>query len=281
MTENDALRNLQLEELAILVDIQKFCDENDINWFLIGGTALGSARHRGFIPWDDDLDIGMLRPDYDKFLTLAKKGLPFNLRLDEAVSTDGCAITFAKVCRKGTVYRTRSTMVSGYDQGIFVDIFPYDAIVDSGAGRFFQIGNAWLCMYLLYALYAPEGEEPVRTLSERIKRFMKISLGKLLGGFFSPKMLMAQFERSIVSREIIPNYNYMTLSAPKGKGIPVTSILPYASSEFEGFQFPVPSCLESYLRYEYGDWNKIPVESQRHTHMPLEIVFSDGEAWKR
>lgn len=76
MNQVEALHKLQAEELDVLLAISELCEKNDITWFLISGTALGAARHQGFIPWDDDIDIGMLREDYDRFLELASDGLP-------------------------------------------------------------------------------------------------------------------------------------------------------------------------------------------------------------
>ena len=66
--EDGQLRRLQAVELGMLLEIGRVCAELNIEWFLDSGTALGAARHQGFIPWDDDIDVGMLRADYDRFL---------------------------------------------------------------------------------------------------------------------------------------------------------------------------------------------------------------------
>lgn len=70
---NEELKKLQVLEKNMLKDIIEFCKKNKIEYFIIGGTALGAVRHKGFIPWDDDIDIGMPRKDYNKFLLLAYK----------------------------------------------------------------------------------------------------------------------------------------------------------------------------------------------------------------
>lgn len=75
------LKKLQNEILDILVEVSNICEKNNIDYFIIGGTALGAIRHKGFIPWDDDIDIGMTRENYDKFLEIAQNSLSSNLFL--------------------------------------------------------------------------------------------------------------------------------------------------------------------------------------------------------
>ena len=96
--KSDELKRIQEKECYILESIVSICERNCIEYFLIGGTCLGAVRHNGFIPWDDDIDIGMTRENYDKFLSIAKEQLPSNLYLQKPGLDDRvCPYFYAKV----------------------------------------------------------------------------------------------------------------------------------------------------------------------------------------
>lgn len=120
---DSALRRLQETELEILKAFASFCDEHDLEWFIDSGTVLGALRHGGFIPWDDDIDVGMLREDYDRFLRLASQSFVEGYSVHTPDNTEGFAGMFAKVYKDGTLFETRETRDAGLKQGIFIDIF--------------------------------------------------------------------------------------------------------------------------------------------------------------
>ena len=153
MNNTEALKKLQDIELDILIMLKDFCLQHDISWFLDGGTVLGAARHKGFIPWDDDIDIGMLREDYDRFVSLAKTELPSGYSLHDWSNTPGYSAMFAKVYKDNTKFYTEETIEAGCDQGIFVDIFPYDQLAEDSAQKKKQIRNARIWQSILYLYY--------------------------------------------------------------------------------------------------------------------------------
>ena len=124
--DKDSLRRLQLTQLEMLKDIKKVCDKHGIRYFLSSGTLLGAVRHKGFIPWDDDLDLDMFRSDYEKFLNIAQKELGKQYFVQDW-DTDNCyGFPFAKVLKEGTMLQEAVTEGTGVRDGIFIDIFPLD-----------------------------------------------------------------------------------------------------------------------------------------------------------
>ena len=117
------LRRLQNAELAVLEDVRALCEKENIAWFALGGCCIGAFRHGGFIPWDDDIDICMLRADYDRFLEAATKDTAFQKKYKLIIpgkeSTYPCM--FAKVSKRGTKNMTAELLEAGCDVGIHLD----------------------------------------------------------------------------------------------------------------------------------------------------------------
>ena len=124
--EQELLRRVQLTLLEIAVEIKRVCEENDIRYFLSDGTLLGAVRHQGFIPWDDDMDMGMLRADYEKFCRIAPKALKPEYCLETWNTDSGYGLPFAKVMKRNTVYLESKKNTKMREKGFYIDVFPFD-----------------------------------------------------------------------------------------------------------------------------------------------------------
>ena len=128
MTEKELLRVHELE-LVIAEEIKRLCTKHHISYFMIAGTLLGAVRHGGFIPWDEDMDFGMTRKNYDRFVRICQKELDSSRFFLQTMETDpGYTYAFAKIRLLGTVFTEALAKDSKAANGIFVDIFPFDHV---------------------------------------------------------------------------------------------------------------------------------------------------------
>ena len=293
MTQDESLRRLQAEELEILLAVSELCERNGIEWFLMSGTALGAARHSGFIPWDDDIDIGMLREDYDRFLSVAREGLPAGFSLHTCDNTPGFAGFFAKVYRDGTVFQTEETAAAGCDQGIFIDVFPMDRAAEGAALRG-QLRRAMIWQRASYLYHSGAITVPHRGALGGAERLACRVAHHVVRALFSPEGIRERFERLVERAPAggastaggpspargASTERFVCLSWPYVDPIKRDVLVPPARMTFEGHEMPVPAHCDEYLTLWYGDWRALPAPEDRHTHLPQRIVFSDGAEWR-
>ena len=124
--DEQTLRRVQLTQLSIAKEIKRVCDKYGIEYILDSGTLLGAVRHRGFIPWDDDMDIAMTRENYDKFVSVAQTEFKDKYFLQTWETDKNCPFPFAKVRLNGTSYVENVCEHADIHKGIYVDVFPYD-----------------------------------------------------------------------------------------------------------------------------------------------------------
>lgn len=281
MDSQGALKKLQQTELEILLVVSEFCRSNDITWFLEGGTALGAARHAGFIPWDDDVDIAMLREDYDRFCELAATGLPRGYSLHTSRNTSGCASLFAKVYKDGTLFENQETRDAGHRQGIFIDVFPYDYLPSDARERRRMIRDASISQKLSYLYHSRSVTVPHKNALGLAERAVCQVVHWVLRAFIHDVgWFQNAYDRAAKRDDVELTDKCLSLVWPNMEPIPVDRLVPATTIEFEGHPLPAPHDLEYYLDNMYGDWRQIPKPKDRHTHLPLLIDFGDGTIWE-
>lgn len=281
MDDSIALRKLQLETLEILKMFKAYCEKHELTWFLLSGTALGAMRHGGFIPWDDDLDVGMPREDYERFLSLARSDLPDGLHLDAPGIEPALAPMFSKLCLDGTVFETQETIEAGYSQGIFVDIIPLDRLAKDDGRSARQKNNSRFWQSMSYLWHAKTIVVPDKGVLGAVERTACRVAHYVVKALFPKSAILKHYRKSIIDDHGELSENWILLSWPHTKPFPTDVLMPVSYCAFEGLDMPVPGQPERYLELMYGDWNRLPPEDQRHTHLPLRIVYSDGSVWTR
>lgn len=282
MTDDSALAQLKAVELSVLNAVGSLCDKFGINWWLDGGTCLGAMRHKGFIPWDDDIDIGMMRSDYDRFCNIAPAELPDGFSFHDSRNSPGYAAMFCKVYKDGTLFENQEGRDSGSAMGIFVDVFPYDLLYEEPELRSRQLKLALNAQRRSYLYHSGNIIVPHRGFLGSVEKagckvlhFIERASNK------DPLEYQRQFNRAIPDSSVgAVGRECLTLAWPNMNPISMDDIFPLAQAEFEGELYPVPRLTDKYLTTMYGDWRAIPKEEDRHTHLPLLIDFGNGEIWE-
>lgn len=252
------LREAQLRMLEILKEIDKVCKKNNITYWLDGGSMLGCVRHKGFIPWDDDLDIAIFYEDYHRLLKCLQEELPSKYKVMWPGNNRKLAFNLAKVM--DTKSRIDSDDIMFQREGVtglWVDIFP---MIHSCKG----------IRRIVEAVYG--------RCYRRVRGFeAENGLNRLLAYILYPFALLVVFLSKIcclfVSRDKYTN-TYGTGAAPTQNATRRRSwTVPTVDMEFEGCMFPMPCNYDAILTAMYGDYMRIPPAEKRVTHLTGFEVF--------
>ena len=248
-------------------EIVRICNKHNLKYYLIGGTLLGAVRHKGFIPWDDDLDIVMPRRDYIKFCELCSTELAPEFYL-HGIDTDPTYwLIFAKIRKRNTLFNERSIVPISAPKGIYVDIFPLDEA---------------LCEHSM--------EQHLRTIAIKglscavyRKRKLDICLPLKVKILTQPLLIFSIYRLSMWQLKLMTkhnhkdcdyyinfgsNYNTVKQTIPKSKYEPSCQV------EFEGRLYNTLGDYTYFLRRIYGeDYMQLPPPEKRITHRPVRISF--------
>ncbi len=264
------LEKVQKILLAYLLEIDRICKKHNIKYFLAGGTLLGAIRHHGFIPWDDDADVMMLREDYERFLAVAKDELPENIFIQLPHTEKGNYNPFTKLRIDNTMFATEFTgHFLWMHNGIFFDILAHDR---TGKHRWSQKLHLVATMLMRSIVFnkwgdtdiAGGGAHPVICkIVDKVKYLVPMRFA-----LWAQNRLL-EFYRS---RDTGYLYDGMGRNLSRG-AFPAEWLEEVVYVDFEGYQFPVPKEYDKYLTYLYGDYRQmIPVSSRRTSH---SIVLMD------
>lgn len=264
---NTKLRELQLTQLEILKVIDKFCKTNNIKYSLYAGSLLGAVRHKGFIPWDDDLDICMERSEYDKFIKVWLEKGPKGYILQNKETEPSFTQSFTKIRKDHTTFLQNEDKKGKYHTGIFVDIFPIDRMPNEGvAKRIFDIR----CM--LYQLYTREFVPPK---SGKITKLVTSVLLKCTSSKIRKKIRIRLLKK-ITKNNNNKNLNTSSISTRESINIrfPKDMLDSYTFIKFEDGEFMCFKDWDEHLKCAFGDYMKLPPkEEQTWKHHPLIIDF--------
>ena len=262
--DKEQLRKLQLTELELLKETDRICKKNHIHYNIIAGTLLGARRHQGFIPWDDDIDVAMLRPEYDRFVEACKKDLDHDrYTFQDHNVTSGYRWGYGKLRRNDTLFLREHQEHMPYFQGIFLDVFPLDAVPESHLLR--SLKN-FECFCIRKILWSRVGRYADHRPAVRMwYRILDLIPEKSVKRYLNRMIRRASHIRSGWVRILTfptPNQEY---------GYRRKWYEDETDTEFEGFCFPGIREYEEYLSFKYGDWKKLPPAEKRKIH-PVSAI---------
>jgi len=259
---SSTLRQAQLVMLRMLRVVDYICRQHDIPYWLCSGTLLGAVRHQGFIPWDDDLDIAMLREDYERFLKIALESLPADMFL-QTKETEPAFDIFSLPCK---IRDTKSLIISHnsknrpYHQGIFIDIFPFDRFHLNGFRRKKEV---WLKIYynLLCRSFNAELEKD-KSFFKMIVSWFKPVFHYLLIKYRRKVAPVIQGNKKLPDNQCFVGHGFDTQWL---RSFRMHDIFPLQKITFENNMFFAPGNVDAYLKHIYGDTYMTPPPEKERT----------------
>lgn len=261
------LKEIQSMALLILEKLDRYCSDNQIEYYMAYGSLLGAIRHKGFIPWDDDVDLWMKRDSYDKFCKhFPEWGSSNGLYLNSIYTTKNYNRIQAKVCMCNTEI-TENSRCNLYKEGYAIDIFPLDGTPNNSWNRFFYLGILQIIKNI--ATLSAYKDKNNKTITLFARLFRKVKVNSVL-----------KYYEVLARRYPCRDSNYLKVIAPgkrMGRDILVKSncFNESQSIPFENVMTRVPSGFNEILQKIYGDYMKLPPVELRKSHHNFTLYVKD------
>lgn len=254
----DTVKLIRAAQIDLLNEVKRICQKNGIDYFLSEGTLIGAIRHNGFIPWDDDIDVAMLRENYDRFQEACKTDLDPDYVLLDWHTDPNSPLPFMKLKIKGTHYREEIMAKSDADDAIFIDIFPLDNVPESSKLRKKQKQrtNVIFKIILVRCGYdLAQGSFPKKLIYTTLNLLSRIrSVGSWKKAYEKAEMRYNSQKTTHVD---------LVFSRLHGRFSQRRIVEDLSEHVFENGVYAVPRDYDTYLRRIYGDYMQLPPEDQQ------------------
>lgn len=271
---NVSLRDVQEVEFEILVEFDRICKEEKIPYQLFAGTLLGAVRHHDFIPWDDDIDVCMMRDDFERFIEVCPKHLDKKYFLQTHRTDPKSVVQFAKIRKNGTVFENNVDNLPDTNTGIWIDIFPLDKTKHGTIAEKVQ----YFEVTVLYAMITSTVKSRVSVSQKPWKKILRTAFYGITKVI--PKHALESRLNKVMTRYNNADTGYVGNYA-NGTGWSYTAhvrktegFYNIIETEFHGQRFPIPQNYDEVLTNSYGDYMKFPPEEKRQpTHGITRVVI--------
>jgi len=272
---NEELLKVQSIELGIFKDFAKVCEENNLKYWGIGGTGIGAMRHKGFIPWDDDIDVAMPYEDMVKLNEIFERDYREKYTVLNCEKFGDYPSMNEHIILNGTKFVANDVKNLKYPQGIFLDIFPlFKSPVDTEI-RMKHVKKAWIWGKILILRQVPFPIIPFSGLPGKLTHIATFCVSMVLKIIFTQKWLYRKNMKISLKYDYLEDFLYEFYSDPVyghcffPKDTPDKLI----TLPFEDTQMKFPSNIDEYLKDCYGDYMQLPPEEKRVGHSPLILEF--------
>lgn len=280
---DEILKKVQETELSIFKDFKEICENNSLTYFGLAGTGIGALRHGGFIPWDDDIDIGLLRKDYNKLIEIIKRDYSDKYTVVNGDEFSGYPLMTTRIVLNGSKFVEESLKNINCPLGIFLDVYAFDCAAADEKARKKQAFGAWFFSKLLILKHIPFPVLPFRGFKKFLAHCVTACAWAFLNVFFiSHKWLYNKCKRISCKYNDTDTgfYGYFCDTAMFSNFFEKQDLFPVRTEKFEDTDMCFPNKLEKSLTVMFGDYMQLPPPEKRKNHFPFILEFPREEVHK-
>lgn len=266
----DELKQIQSIQKEMISEIDRICKKNNIHYNMVGGTMLGAIRHKGYIPWDDDADIGFLRQEYEKFREACKSDLDTTrFYIQDIRDTEGYRWGYGKMRRKDTEFVRLNQEYMPYEQGIFIDLMPFDNVPDNAIMQKIHFAKCFILRKFLWSEVGCRIEKNY-TIRFLYKVMNLVPRDRLVKAYQNLINQNAKKKTKLVRILTFPTpkhiYGYDRKWYTNLKRYPFDELMLPGAEDYDG-----------YLKVKYGDYMQLPPVEKRYVHPISKLKLLENE----
>lgn len=269
--DDETLKHLQQVEMKLLKYFIEVCEEHNLTYFMYAGSLLGTIRHQGFIPWDDDIDVIMFREDFEKLNKIFEKDIDEKYKFFNVLNEETYHYTWGRLTLKNTLFKEWWADQVNYTPNIFLDIFILDNIPSNKTKKFIHKWTGFTFNQLtIYSILKYKNESRIKELIQQTIHYI-LKVIPISTMTFKKKCVKTYTKYQHENCEEVcdfPSENLMQISFK-------TDWLPLKKAKFEDIEVNIPNNYDKILRMDFGNYMELPPEESRFNPAPEEIDFGE------